>query len=151
MATSEIILTHSNIIYSYIFHQSLIRYNSNFFQVCLSAPNENGQNKLNTTSEEEEINPNSTVILSSKRDLTQSFTTQSSVEEQNENTGDMNGTIILSKGVVIQTVFFNLVPLFKKFNKIIASNCQPKGSQIHDRKFSTQQFRSLKQFNLEVG
>ena len=76
-------------------------YDSNFFQVCLSAPKENGQNKLNTTTEEEEINPNSTVILSSKRDLTQSFTTQSSVEEQNENTGDMNGTIILSKGVVI--------------------------------------------------
>ena len=73
-----------------------------FLKVCLSAPNENGQNKLNTTTEEEEINPNSTVILSSKRDLTQSFTTQSSVEEQNENTGDsMNGTIILSKGVVI--------------------------------------------------
>ena len=77
-----------------------------FLKVCLSAPNENGQNKLNTTTEEEEINPNSTVILSSKRDLTQSFTTQSSVEEQNENTGDMNGTIILSKGVVISESIF---------------------------------------------
>ena len=72
----------------------------------MSAPKENGQNKLNTTTEEEEINPNSTVILSSKRDLTQSFTTQSSVEEQNENTGDMNGTIILSKGVVISEGIF---------------------------------------------
>ena len=38
--------------------------------------------------------------------MTQSFTTQLSVEEQNENTGDMDGTIILSKGVVISEGIF---------------------------------------------
>ena len=88
----EIISTHSK-------HKVQLYFLS--FQICLSAPTENNQNTLNQTTEEEEINPNSTIILSSKRDLTQSFTTQLSVEEQNENTGDMDGTIILSKGVVI--------------------------------------------------
>ena len=59
--------------------------------------------------------------------MTQSFTTQSSVEEQNENTGDMNGTIILSKGVVIsEGIFLNSVLSFRKFNKIADSICQPK-------------------------